>query len=117
MIVKIPGFVFSSYRQAAGLASVLVSMDQYQRMMTTVYGSFPVPSSPPKQKLLVRLADSATRDQREDVINGLRTFFRSDKTQAVNTLSLIGTMDQAIALMNLFFEMVGAIAMVRKNAQ
>jgi hypothetical protein len=31
----------------------------------------------------------------------------------VNTWSLIATMDQAIEIMNLFFQLVGAIAMVR----
>jgi hypothetical protein len=113
MIVKLPGFVFSSYRQTAGISSVIIAMDEYTRVMKDVDGVYPTPRLPPKQKLLIRLTPSASRDQREDVINGLRTFFKSDKTQAVNTWSLIATMDQAIEIMNLFFQLVGAIAMVR----
>ena len=112
LVVKLPGFFFSSYRQTAKLSSVVVPMEQYTRVMKDVYYKYAVPDRPPKQKLLIRLTAGATRSQREDLINGLRTFFRSDQTQAIDTQSLIATMDQAVALMNLFFTLVGAIAMV-----
>jgi len=112
MMVKMPGFLFSSYRQTARRGSILVSMKAMREMMKQVYGDYPVPSTPPKQKLMIKLSPSATRNQREDLINALRTFFRTDKTRAVDTRSLIGTMDQAVALLNLFFTLVGAIAMI-----
>ena len=112
MVIKLPGFFFSSYRQTARMSSVAMGMPQFTRVMKDVYGSFALPASPPKQKLLIRLIPGATRDEREDLINSLRIFFRNDQTRVIDTLSLISTMDQAVALMNLFFTLVGAIAMI-----
>ncbi len=51
------------------------------------------------------------RDQRDDVINGLRPYFRSAKTVAVDTNFIINTTANAVELMNLFFTVVGIVAM------
>jgi hypothetical protein len=112
MLIKLPGFFYSSYRQTAWQSSVVIPMHQYARVMADIYGDWPTPRLPPKQKLLVRISESATREQREDVVNGLRTFFKSDKTQVIDTRSLVATMGRAIALLDLFFTLIGAIAMV-----
>merc|ERR1712070_319113 len=66
----------------------------------------------PKERLFVKLAEGLSKDQREDVINGLRTFFSSDQVQAIDTRTLIDSISVATDLMNLFFQVVGIIAMI-----
>jgi hypothetical protein len=56
--------------------------------------------------------DTPNSDQREDVINGLRTFFKSDKTWTMDTQQIVDSLDSAVELMNLFFQIVGILAMV-----
>jgi len=90
-------------------------MEQFARVIKDAHGDWPTPRRPPKQKMLVRLSESATREQREDVINGLRTFFKNDQAQAIDTRSRVATMDRAIGLLHLFFARMGAMAMVRRR--
>jgi ABC-type antimicrobial peptide transport system permease subunit len=80
--------------------------------MRDTYGTVKAPSIAPKQKLLIKVTDGASRDEREDLINGLRTFFRNDKTLAIDTVALVDSTKDAVDLMNLFFELVGIIAMI-----
>jgi len=116
MVRKVPGFLYSSYRQAARLGGVLISMPNYYRILTeawTYVNVSALPAVPPKQTLLVRCADGATQDQRDDVVNGLRPFFRSTtRTTVIDTQYLISTTASAVDLMNLFFTVVGIVAMV-----
>jgi len=62
----------SSHRQTAALSSVLVGMDQYERVMRDVYGTWAAPRTAPKQKLFIRVLANITRDQRDDLVNALR---------------------------------------------
>jgi len=79
MVSKVPGFFYSTYQQTASFASVLMREDQYytvmQRIRTAVNISMPANGLVPKQRLLIRVTDGATKDERDDVVNGLRTFF------------------------------------------
>jgi len=112
MVSKAPGFLFSSYRSTAWIAPVLISMNDFQRICTEVIANATLtPSSPPKQRVLVKLVPGATKSQREDVINGLRTYFVSDKTITFDTQTLIETLHTSVDMMTLFFQIVSIISM------
>lgn len=121
MLRKMPGFFFSGYSQAAASQPVLVRMDSYQRLMKDAIlsdlGVDELPQDyilpePPKQRLNIRLRSGATSREREDLLNGVRVFFKSDATLAMNVEALLATTQTAIDMLNVFFQVVGAIAMI-----
>ena len=111
MVSKVPGFFFSSYRVSAAIAPLLIRQDEYDRLMHDAVGDLYGATSP-KQRLLIRLAEGASLSQREDVINGLRTYFKSDRLLVTDTASIIDTTMVAVDMMNLFFQSIGVITMV-----
>jgi len=115
MVRKVPGFFFSSYRQTVNLAPVIISMDSYERMYREAIADSAHTNQSavaPKTRLHLRTTDGATLDDREDLINGLRTFFRNDKTVVVDVKQVVDQMQTAVDLLNLFFTIVGLIAMI-----
>lgn len=114
LVSKVPGFFFSSYRQTAEDASVLIRMDQYQRVLEELLDGIEnvtVPEVPPKKSLFVKLAREASNKDREDTINGLRPYFKNDDVQVFNTQRAIESTQAAVDLLNVFFLVVGIIAM------
>eukprot|EP00455_Lapot_gusevi_P003462 TRINITY_DN11415_c0_g1_i4.p1 TRINITY_DN11415_c0_g1~~TRINITY_DN11415_c0_g1_i4.p1 ORF type:complete len:879 (-),score=175.03 TRINITY_DN11415_c0_g1_i4:116-2752(-) len=116
MVRKLPGFVYSSYRQTVRISPLLIRMPQYEALWRQIHAlaniSISDTDQPPKSMLLVKLTPGTSRDLREDVLNGLRTFFKSDATISIDTLTVIERAKTATELMNLFFNVVGLIAMV-----
>jgi ABC-type antimicrobial peptide transport system permease subunit len=109
-----PGFFYSSYGEAAPISAILMPQNQYSKLLNSVLS----PSSPyfnassPKQRLFIRVTDSSTRDQREDVINGLRTFFKTDATIVIDTRTYVETTLETVSLLDLFFVVIGVLAMI-----
>lgn len=69
-----------------------------------------VPSTPPKQTLLVRMRAGASKLDREDVINGLRNFIPDSTVLVFDTHALLDATDVAVSMLVLFFNIVAAIA-------
>jgi len=112
---KCPVFLFSSYSAVASLQPVIIRMDTYQRLLADAYAfanASLTPAKPLKQKLMVRVDPNASSDERADVINGLRTFFTSSAVFVLDTNDILTQSKQAIDMMNLFFTIVGVLAMV-----
>ena len=59
--------------------------------------------TPKKSKLLIRMANDASRDEREFVVNGLKNFVKSDLILVSDTTELINSSRFAISLLMLFF--------------
>eukprot|EP01104_Vermistella_antarctica_P011774 TRINITY_DN3326_c1_g2_i1.p1 TRINITY_DN3326_c1_g2~~TRINITY_DN3326_c1_g2_i1.p1 ORF type:complete len:1301 (+),score=387.68 TRINITY_DN3326_c1_g2_i1:217-4119(+) len=128
MVVKLPGFWYSSYRETAYDSPLIITEDTFQRFLSAVYeqrwreevemgyraanDTIDYPSVPPKQRLLVKLRPGATRDDREGIINGLRNFITDDTVFVFDTQAILATTDTATTLMLLFFNLVSAIACV-----
>lgn len=118
MISKMPGFFFSSYRQTANFSPVLITMDQFYRILNETYHGPNVieertqalPDKPPKQKLQVKLRSDLTKPEREVVMNGIRTFIDNDVTQIVSAVDLVNSTDVALELLTVFFNIVAIIA-------
>jgi ABC-type antimicrobial peptide transport system permease subunit len=65
----------------------------------------------PMQKMHVRLAPDCTREQREDIINGMRTIIGTRQI-LIDVVSVIETLQFAVEMLNVFFTLVGALAIV-----
>ena len=112
MVTKVPGFFYSSYRVSASISAVLIRQEQYDRLMQDAGLWDYYNRTSPKQRLLVKLTPGSSLSQREDVINALRTFFKSDKTIVTDTQRIIDTTMVAVDMMNLFFTSIGVVTMV-----
>jgi ABC-type antimicrobial peptide transport system permease subunit len=112
MLSKMPGFLFSSYPQTVFRSPVIISMDNYYRLMKIAYnnsfvkGKEEFPYKPPKRALLVKLRDGTSMDERERIVNGLRNFLQSDQILVSDTENVARSTDTAINILNLFFNLV-----------
>lgn len=125
LVSKLPGYFFSSYKQTAFFTTACVTMDWYSRFLRDAFAvrraEFAArgenltaeeepPAQPPKQKLLVRMTDGASREDREAVLNGLRNFIPDSTTLVVDTRELLDTTHVGTSILVLFFNIVAAIA-------
>jgi ABC-type antimicrobial peptide transport system permease subunit len=109
---------------------IIISMDSFNKIAHQVYDARMAamkanpqlkvpndwtekpPAKPYKAKLLVKLKDGVTRDQREFVINGLKNFIKHNRVLVSDTAELVGATVLATQLLMLFFYVVTAIAML-----
>lgn len=124
-IGKMPGFFFTSHRTLIGSqVPLLLSEPAWVKLSREAY---PKPDEKitvtnqdrawmdlpkgPKQTLLIRCVEGTSQDDRNIVIDSLRPFFKSSRTQATDALKIVEQTKGAIDIMNLFFIIVGIIAM------
>jgi len=113
MARHVPGFFFSSYPTIVSTGSALVREDQFLRMVNDAIGDeAPHLTSVPKERLMLNVRGSATTRQRDDLVAGLRAYFSSDDVKVTDTESLIESTDFALDMLNIFFVIVGVLAMV-----
>jgi ABC-type antimicrobial peptide transport system permease subunit len=138
MIRKMAGEAsYSSYRQLADNSRVIVSIDQYKLMLRQLRNASavavdigqPLPTGaaadalaraglggegpePKIERLYVRVDDTADDLAREAIINSLRNYIRDDLTQVIDAKSLVSSTAFAIALLQYFFIVVTAIAVI-----
>lgn len=102
--------------QTVRSSPVLLRMSDFDRILRDAYAASGnaamAPARSPKAKLLVRLTDDAPREAREDVLNGLRNFFASNAIISQDTRTVVASTATATDLLNLFFTVVGLIAMI-----
>jgi len=130
---KFPALYFT-WLKVLSLAKlpIIISMDAFNKIAHQVYEARmnftknhpellsemphdwkePPPPQPLKAKLLVKLVEGATRDQREFVINGLKNFIEHNRIIVLDTAELTGATSLATTLLMLFFYVVTGIAMV-----
>eukprot|EP00004_Rigifila_ramosa_P022811 TRINITY_DN6304_c0_g1_i1.p1 TRINITY_DN6304_c0_g1~~TRINITY_DN6304_c0_g1_i1.p1 ORF type:complete len:1190 (-),score=307.13 TRINITY_DN6304_c0_g1_i1:20-3532(-) len=121
---KMPGFWFSSYAFAAIGSNMIVSMEQYARLLKeiefrapklevdansteTLYAPRAVDQA--FERCMVRLPseDSVARD---DVIDSIRPFVQDDRIQIINTQRVVARTKQAVSLLLVLANIVAAIA-------
>ena len=129
MVTKLSGFFFSSYRQTAYGSPLLMSMDQFQMITDYAislqrqgysalgYSEAEIdntigehPTSPLKQRLLIKLKADPSLAEREMIMNGLRNFISDSFTIVLDTIDLLSTTNVATVLLLLFFNVVAIIA-------
>ena len=118
---KLPGFLFSDVI-TFGRFDALISETQWTALVRQSfppddptlqerYGSWSA-ARPPKERLMVMMAEGASEEDRNAVLNGLRVYFRSDLTQGFDVQKLVAQTSGAVALLNLFLLVVSVISMV-----
>ena len=66
----------------------------------------------PKHWLLVKLEDGVDKTDREIIANGIRTHFKDDSTFLLDVVELAEVADLTIVVMEIFFLVVGIIALI-----
>jgi len=117
MISSMPGFIFSTYRQAAILSPVLVTMPSFYRLMKDAWnakerGTTKMEEVPNKAALRVRMSSRHTQSDREIIINGLRNYVKDSTTQIFDTQDILDSTQVAVNLLNLFFYIVSVISVI-----
>lgn len=130
MVTKMSGFFFSSYRELAISSPLLLSMDQYQGILDDIYSiqrqgylsegyteeeteeeigknNF---STPPKQRVFIKIKPNSPLRDREIVMNGLRNFIEDSTTVVLDTTDLLETTDVATFVLLLFFDLIAVIS-------
>lgn len=115
-VSKLPGFFFSSYEQTVSVAPSIISMSDYYELMKVAHNMSymrdePLPSSPPKRALFVRLKENTTQEQKEIIINGLRNFITSDRLFVTDIKELEATTRDSIGLLDIFLNIISAVVM------
>jgi len=116
MVSKLPGFFFSSYTSAADDSTVLITTDNYMRILGLMHDASedqtPLPPRPPMQELMVSIVAGASQIDRENLINNLKNYIFDDLTITTDTQSLVESAQTSITLLNVFFVIVALIAVL-----
>ena len=112
MITKIPGFLFSSYRQIEFFGTILTSTDQYIAILKdlldnspeayqnyeTLISDYNFSMGIPKTYLFVKLDPGIDSLRREYIANGIRSYFRDDITILIDKNSLLSSINSSLML-------------------
>jgi len=118
MASSIPGFLLSSYPQTATFSPVIISMEQFKFLQTAIYNVSYIedesrfPKEPIMKSLFVKVDDSSSILDRDDVINGLKTFIKDDLIFIANTKDILKSTETAILILNVFFYVVAFIVII-----
>jgi len=115
MLQGLEGFSFSKYKSMEFSSPMIVSIDQYQKLLKLALQhsnltDVKLPEKPVKQRLLVTLKENITDDEREQLINELHIYVNSDLIVVQDTKDLMETMDNTLSMLNIFFLVVSIIA-------
>eukprot|EP00698_Gefionella_okellyi_P021274 TRINITY_DN6854_c0_g1_i1.p1 TRINITY_DN6854_c0_g1~~TRINITY_DN6854_c0_g1_i1.p1 ORF type:complete len:1082 (+),score=291.51 TRINITY_DN6854_c0_g1_i1:95-3340(+) len=119
VLSKLAGFFFSSYQLLADDSPVIVSQDQFLRLMQDVdaavdesQNKFNTVADIPKKQVMIKLRAGNTLAQRIDLMNAINNFIRDSTTAAADTQGAVESTAQATNLMNVFFIIVAFISTV-----
>jgi ABC-type antimicrobial peptide transport system permease subunit len=119
MVSKMPGFFFSSYKQTAGFAPLIVSMESYDFLRHLTYNysyqsksQIELEPEIPKRALFVRLKDSADDATREFIGNGLRNYVHNDLIQVMDSRKLVTAISAAVYILYIFSNIVAFLVMI-----
>ena len=94
MITKMPGWFFTGYQSAQFFGQQLISESQYKEILEDYFethegtrenfqgiiNTYNFTDDVPKYKLFIKLNPNITDDRREQIANGIRSYFRDDLT-------------------------------------
>lgn len=66
----------------------------------------------PKYKIFVKLAPNITDSRRQEVANGIRSYFKSDRTILLDKKVAFNALDSTLTFFQLFIGIVGVIALI-----
>mmetsp|Transcript_39600 Transcript_39600/g.38148 ORF Transcript_39600/g.38148 Transcript_39600/m.38148 type:complete len:217 (+) Transcript_39600:970-1620(+) len=103
MATKIPGYTFSSYKQIAFFATILISQKQYadilaglmanntemQTNFENLIAGYNFTDDVPKRSLYINLNSNITQSRRNYIDNGLKAYFNSQTTVLVDSQQVL----------------------------
>lgn len=125
MLTKVPGWLFTAYQTAQFMGQQLIAEDQYhdilEDFLNTYEGtreafneltqSYNFTYNNPKYKMWVKLSPNITEDRIEQIADGIRSYFRDDRTILIEQGAALKEVNSTLVLFDLFVGLVGAIAL------
>jgi ABC-type antimicrobial peptide transport system permease subunit len=62
--------------------------------------------------LFVKLEDGITQERRDEIANGIRSFFKDSATFLLDMDATVATVDNILSIFQIFVAVVGAIALI-----
>jgi ABC-type lipoprotein release transport system permease subunit len=114
ILSKLPGFFFSSYKQTASIAPLLVSMESFDYLRRVSHkhsylANDTLSDDIPKRALFVRLKDTADSSTRELIGNGLRNYVSNDLIQVIDSQKLVVAISSAVWVLYIFSNIVAVL--------
>jgi hypothetical protein len=125
MMTKLPGWWFTGYQSAQFFGQQLVSESQYREILEDYFdthegtrenfqeliATYNFTEDVPKYKLFVNISPNCTRDRREQIANGIRSFFRDEMTILLDLDVAMQAVQSSLTLFQIFVGIVGFIAL------
>eukprot|EP01129_Flabellula_baltica_P002816 TRINITY_DN1270_c0_g1_i1.p1 TRINITY_DN1270_c0_g1~~TRINITY_DN1270_c0_g1_i1.p1 ORF type:complete len:1128 (-),score=212.94 TRINITY_DN1270_c0_g1_i1:60-3026(-) len=118
MVSKLAGFLFSSYSQTATFSPVVMTLDNYLHILQYLYNRSTgptlskYPEDVPVRGLYIRLREDSTTLEREDIINGIKNFVRSNSIIITDVAVIVSSTDTAILVLDIFFIVISIAVLV-----
>merc|ERR1711957_839301 len=123
LITKLPGFLFTAYKNPILTPQAVTSMEQMKNMVDQFWIMYPSYKKKfdkkfdnydfidglPKQMLFVKLTPDCTEENRLFIANGIRALFRDQVTLFTDTIELVEQLKSTTLVFNIF---IGLIAMI-----
>ena len=62
--------------------------------------------------MFVKLQDGISTERRDEIANGIRSFFKDDATFLLDMEATVATVDNILSIFQIFVAVVGAIALI-----
>lgn len=125
MLTKIPGWFFTAYQSAQFFSQQLISEPQMVSLLKDFFSmylnaednyndmiaSYNFTNDIPKYKMFVRLSSNITDERREFIADGIRSYFRDDRTILLDLSVSMKAVTSSLALFQIFVAIVGVIAL------
>jgi ABC-type antimicrobial peptide transport system permease subunit len=125
MLTKIPGFFFTAYQSAQFFGQQLVSEKQYKAILEDYFrtnpgarknfedmiSSYNFTEDVPKYKLFIKLAPNIDADRRQQIADGVRSYFRDEMTILLDLKDAMSAVNTSLNLFQVFVALVGFIAL------
>jgi len=91
---------------------VLISVDSFRKILTKAYNNSyyqniqELPIEVPKRAAYIKLASQITKQERNDIVNALNNFIRTEEIFITDTAGVATSADDALSILNLFFNLV-----------
>jgi ABC-type antimicrobial peptide transport system permease subunit len=125
MATKIPGWFFTAYQSAQFFGQQLISEIQMRAILEDYFNTYSGTREKyeeiiegynftemiPKYKLFIKLNPNITAMRREEIANGVRSYFRDSFTILIDLKEALTAVDASLLLFTVFVSVIGIIAL------
>jgi len=125
LITKLPGFLFTAYKNPILTPEVVTSMEQMKNMVDQFwimnptfkenfdkkYDNYDFIDGLPKQMLFVKLIPNCTQENRLFIANGIRALFRDQVTLFMDTVELVDQLKSTMVVFDIFIGLIALISL------